>query len=163
VVPCRFGQILGAITLVLLAWGAALINAGKIRGGLALCGGGILLFLACFGVFVKVVRVGLDRTTNLAEVVETGVLGRKRSALKLGKINGATLQSKAIKRRAGGSVRQRQSQSGLQSDPRVWRVAFAHGQNPPQPLTKTYGSEATERAVGGAINAWFGRPAGGRP
>ena len=40
----------------------------------------------------------------------------------------------------------------------VWRVAFARTNNTPLPLTEVYGNENTAQAIGGAINAWFGKP-----
>ncbi|MBL9050634.1 MAG: hypothetical protein JNK19_11045 [Tabrizicola sp.] len=158
VIPFRAFLLLGAITLLFFAWAAALINAGQAKGGFALFGIGVLFFFGCFGVFVKVLWVTLDRRQNLAEVVEGGIFGKKRKSFTLGDIHGATLQSMVIKRRAGDLAAERRSYRKRTPEPRVWRVAFARGNNAPLPLTEVYGSEKSARAVGGAINAWFGSP-----
>ena len=104
--------------------------------------------------------VTLDRSLNEAEVVEGGVFGKKRKTWKMDGMIGATLQSMVIKRRAGDLSSKGRKSYDNTPEPRVWRVAFARANNTPVPLTDVYGSEKTARAVGGAINGWFGKPQG---
>ena len=160
VIPWGGGALLGGFTLMFVAWGAALVNAGEVKGGLVLCGVGVIFFVGCFGVFVKVVTVTLDRNLDQAEVVERGLFGAKRKTWRLEGIHGATLQSMVIKRKPGDLARKGRRSHDNTPEPRVWRVAFAKGSALPVPLTDAYGGEKSARAIGGAINGWFGKPDG---
>ena len=160
VIPWGAAALLGGITLLFFLWGGALFNAGQAIGGLVLCGTGVIFFLGCFSVFVKVLTVTLDRGLDLAEVVESGVFGKKRKTYKLAEIQGATLQSMVIKRKPGDLAKKGRVTHELTPEPRVWRVAFARTNNTPLPLTDAYGSEKTAQAIGGAINGWFGKSLG---
>lgn len=157
-IPFGAAALLGGITLLFFLWGGALVNAGQAVGGLVLCGIGAIFFVGCFSVFVKVLTITLDRGLDEAEVVEGGVFGKKRKTFKLNEIHGATLQSMVIRRKPGDLARKGRRGYENTPEPRVWRVAFARTNNTPLPLTDAYGSEKTARAIGGAINAWFGKP-----
>lgn len=158
VIPWGAAALLGGFTLLFLLWGAALFNAGEPKGGAVLVGIGLIFFVGCFGVFVKIQTVTLDRTLNEAEVVESGVFGKKRKSWKMDGMTGATLQSMVIKRKAGDLAKKDRKSYEDTPEPRVWRVALARGTGAPQPLTDVYGSEKTAQAIGGAINGWFGKP-----
>lgn len=160
VIPWASIALLGAITLVFFLWGGALFNAGQPKGGAALIGIGAIFFAGCFGVFVKVVTVTLDRSRNEAEVVQSGVFGRKVKVFSMEGMTGATLQSMVIKRRPGDLSRENRPGRKYRPEPRVWRVAFARGTAPPEPVTEVYGNEKHARAIGGAINGWFAKPEG---
>ena len=160
VIPWGAMALLGAVTLLFLLWGGALFNAGQPKGGAALIGIGAIFFAGCFGVFVKVMTVTIDRSKAEAEVIESGVFGRKAKTFSMDGVNGATLQSMVIKRRAGDLSKKGRRAYENTPEPRVWRVAFARTNNTPLPLTEVYGSEKHARAVGGAINGWFGKPQG---
>ena len=155
VIPWGAAALLGGVTLLFFLWGAALFNAGEPKGGATLIGIGAIFFVGCFGVFVKVLTVTLDRTKAEAEVIESGVFGRKRKTFSMHGMIGATLQSMVIKRKPGDLAEKGRKNT---PEPRLWRVAFARGTAPPQPLTDVYGNEKTARAIGGAINGWFARP-----
>lgn len=152
--------LLGGVTLLFFLWGGALFNAGEPKGGAALIGIGAIFFAGCFGVFVKAMSVTIDRKANEAQVAETGIFGRKVKTFNLDGVHGATLQSMVIKRRAGDLSKKGRRAYENTPEPRVWRVAFARANNTPLPLTEVYGNEKTARAIGGAINAWFGKPDG---
>jgi len=158
VIPWGAAALLGGVTLLFFLWGAALFNAGEPKGGAALIGIGAIFFVGCFGVFVKVLTVTLDRTRAEAEVIERGVFGAKRKTFSMVGMTGATLQSMVIKRKPGDLAEKGRKGHKNTPEPRVWRVAFARGTAPPQPLTDVYGNEKTARAIGGAINGWFARP-----
>lgn len=158
VIPWAAAALLGGFTLMFLLWGGALFNAGEPKGGAALIGIGVIFFVGCFSVFVKVLTVSLDRTKAEAEVIERGVFGRKRKTFSMEGMTGATLQSMVIKRKPGDLAEKGRKGHKNTPEPRVWRVAFARGTAPPQPLTDVYGSEKTARAIGGAINGWFAKP-----
>jgi hypothetical protein len=158
IIPFGAAALLGGITLLLFLWGWAMFNAGQAIGGLVIAGIGVIFFLGCFSVFVKVLTITLDRRQDEAEVIEGGILGKKRKSFKLGDIHGATLQSMVIKRKVGDLAEKGRRTTKLAPEPRVWRVAFARTNNTPLPLTEAYGNEKTAQAIGGAINAWFGKP-----
>jgi hypothetical protein len=150
--------LLGGITLLLVLWAGAMVNAGQILGGLIIAGIGVIFFLGCFGVFVKVLTVTLNRGQNEAEVIEAGIFGKKLKSFPLAEIHGATLQSMVIKRKPGDLAKKGRRGYENTPEPRVWRVAFARTNNTPLALTDAYGNENTAQAIGGAINAWFGKP-----
>ena len=158
VIPWGAAALLGGVTLLFLLWGAALFNAGEPKGGAVLIGIGAIFFVGCFGVFVKVLTVTLDRTKAEAEVIERGIFGRKRKTFSMDGMIGATLQSMVIKRKPGDLAEKGRTGHKNTPEPRVWRAAFARGTLPPQPLTDVYGNDKTARAIGGAINGWFARP-----
>lgn len=158
VVPYGAAVLIGTLVVLILLWGVATINAGELVGGLIIAGIGVILFLGCFSVFVKVLTVTMDRTTGVAEVIERGVFGRKRRTYQMADLTGATLQSMVIKRKPGEMVEAGRKGRSLKPEPRVWRVAFARRTSAPLPLTDAYGNEKTARAIGAAINGWFGRP-----
>lgn len=160
VIPWGAAALLGGVTLLFLLWGGALFNAGQPTGGAALIGIGAIFFTGCFGVFVKVLTVTLDRNKAEAEVVESGVFGRKVKSFGMEGMNGATLQSMVIRRKPGDLAKKGRRGYENTPEPRVWRVAFARTNNTPLPMTEVYGNEKTARAIGGAINGWFGKPEG---
>lgn len=157
--PVRAGLALGGVTLFPMLWGWALWNAGEPKGGAILFGIGVILLVGCFGTFVKVLRVTLDRKRDVVEVVETGIFGSRRTAHVLHDLHGATLQSKLMKR-----IREKDdtaAQRRRKKDTRVWRVALVHRNGHQVPLTEIYGSEASVTEAAAAINGWFGRPVTG--
>lgn len=157
-IPWGAMALLGGITILFFLWGGALFNAGQPKGGAALIGIGAIFFAGCFGVFVKVVTLTMDRSLGQAEVVESGVFGRKVKTFSMEGMTGATLQSMVIKRRAGDLSKENRRDYKNKPEPRVWRVAFAMGTAAPVPMTEVYGNEKHARAIGGAINGWFARP-----
>jgi hypothetical protein len=158
VLPFGAAALLGGITLLLLLWAGAMANAGQMMGGLIIAAIGVSFFVGCFGVFVKVLTVTLDRKQTEAEVVESGIFGKKHKTFPLAEVHGATLQSMVIKRKPGDLAKKGRIRHDMTSEPRVWRVALARTNNTPLPLTDVYGNENTARAIGGAINAWYGKP-----
>lgn len=160
VIPWGAAALLGGVTLLFFLWGGALFNAGQPKGGAALIGIGAIFFAGCFGVFVKVLTLTMDRSLGQAEVVESGIFGRKVKTWSMDGMTGATLQSMVIKRRAGDLAKKGRRGYRNTPEPRVWRVAFARANNTPLPVTEVYGNEKTARAIGGAINGWFGKPEG---
>ncbi|WP_137109544.1 hypothetical protein [Rhodobacter sp. SY28-1] len=155
-VPLRAGLFLLAVALFPMLWGWALFRAGEPTGGLALFGIGLLLLFGCFGVFVRVHRITLDRARDIVEITETGILGRRRTQHVLRDLHGATLQSMVIKRKPGD--RDRRAGSGWVPEPRVWRAALVHRNGHAVPLSNVYGSEKSAGIAASAINAWFGSP-----
>lgn len=91
-------------------------------------------------------------------MVEGGVFGKKPKTFPLVEIHGATLQSMVIKRKPGDLAKKGRRGYENTPEPRVWREAFARMNNTPLALTVAYGNENTARAIGAAINAWFGKP-----
>ena len=158
VLPIGAAALLGGITLLLFLWAGAMVNAGQMLGGLIIAGIGVIFFLGCFGVFVKVLTVTLDRRQNEAEVIEAGIFGKTRKTFPLAEVHGATLQSMVIKRKSGDLAKKGRRGYENTPEPRVWRVAFARTNNTPLALTEAYGNEKTAQAIGGAINAWYGKP-----
>lgn len=156
--PLGPGLFLLAVALFPILWGWALFRAGEPTGGSVLIGIGLILFVGCFGVFVKVHRITLDRARDLVEVTETGLLGRSRVTHVLKDLHGATLQSMVIKRKPGDLARKGRVGYNLSPEPRVWRAALVHRNGQGIPLSQTYGSEKTARRAAAAINAWFGAP-----
>lgn len=157
--PLRAGLLLGGVTLFPMLWGWALWNAGEPKGGAILFGIGVILLVGCFGTFVKVLRVTLDRQRDVVEVVETGIFGSRRTAHVLHDLHGATLQSKLIKpiHDKDDTAAQRRRRK----DTRVWRVALVHRNGHQVPLTEMYGDESVGTKAAAAINGWFGRPVKG--
>lgn len=158
VLPFGAAALLGGITLLLLLWAGAMVNAGQMLGGLIIAGIGMVFFLGCFGAFVKVLTVTLDRRQSEAEVIEAGIFGKKRKTFPMAEIHGATLQSMVIRRKPGDLAKKGRRGHENTPEPRVWRVAFARTNNTPLALTEAYGNETTAQAIGGAINAWYGKP-----
>lgn len=157
-VPLGPGLFLLAVALFPMLWGWALFRAGEPAGGVVLVGIGAILFLGCFGVFVKVHRITLDRQSDLVEICETGIFGRSQTRHLLKDLHGATLQSMVIKRNPGDLAREGRVGYNLSPEPRVWRAALVHRNGHAVPLTDTYGSERTAGIAASAINAWFGAP-----
>ncbi|MFO1201381.1 MAG: hypothetical protein U1E58_01950 [Tabrizicola sp.] len=157
-IPLGPGLLLLAFALLPMLWGWALFRAGEAKGGFILIGIGLILFFGCFGVFVKVQRITLDRSRDLAEITETGVLGRSRKAHVLKDLHGATLQSMVIRRKPGDLAEKGRIGYKLTPEPRVWRAALVHRNGHPVPLSEVYGSEKTARIAAAAINTWFGSP-----
>lgn len=158
VIPWGAAALLGGVTLLFFLWGGAMFNAGQPLGGAVLIGIGAIFFVGCFGVFVKLLTVTIDHSKAEAEVVESGVFGRKHKTFSMEGVNGATLQSMVIRRKAGDLAKKGRRDYKNTPEPRVWRVAFARTNNTPLPLTEVYGNEKTARAIGGAINGWFAKP-----
>lgn len=152
-VPLGPGLFLLAVAVFPMLWGWALARAGEPTGGIFLICIGVILLIGCFGTFVRVHRITLDRSRDLVEITETGLLGRKRQAHVLKDLQGATLQSMLIRRKPGDSVRPGRPAP----EPRVWRAALVHRNGHAVPLTEVYGSQATAEAAAAAINAWFGK------
>lgn len=157
-VPVGAGLFLLGIALFPMLWGWALFRAGEPKGGVILFAIGLLLFLGCFGVFVKVHRITLDRARDLVEITETGILGRSQATHVLKDLHGATLQSMVIKRKPGDPSRKGRVGYNLSPEPRVWRAALVHRNGHAVPLSKAYGSQKTANSAAAAINAWFGTP-----
>lgn len=154
-VPWGAGLVLLAFALLPVLWGWALAGKGETIGGLVLVAIGLILLVGCFGAFVKVQSVSLDRAANLVTIREGGLLGRRIARHPLAGIHGATLQSMLIKRKPGDAS---DRPGRARPEPRVWRAALVRGDGAAIPLSAAYGSEATARAAAAAINAWFGRP-----
>jgi hypothetical protein len=154
-VPLGPGLLLLVVALFPMLWGWALFRAGEAAGGLVLVGIGLLLLFGCFGVFVKVHRITLDRQRNTVEITETGILGRSRQAHLLKDLHGATLQSMLIKRKPGDRADHGRNPP---PEPRVWRAALVHRNGHAVPLTEVYGSQKTAEAAAALINGWFGNP-----
>ncbi len=153
-IPLGPGLALLAVALLPMLWGWALAQAGQRTGGFFLIGIGVLIFLGCFGVFVQVLTVRLDRTKDSAEITQTGLFGRRRTRHSLSDLTGATLQSTLIKRKPGDMV----GKAGrrLPPEPRVWRAALVRRDGTQLPLTEAYGNERTAGAFASALNGWFG-------
>lgn len=153
-IPLGLGALLLTVSVLPVLWGLALFRAGEAAGGIVLCAIGLLLFFGCFGAFVKVLHVTLDRPRDVVEICETGIFGRRRQAHVLKDLQGATLQSTVIRRKPGdlgeGNRTYRRS-----PEPRVWRAALVHRNGHQLPLSQTYGSERAAQAAAAAINAWF--------
>lgn len=157
-VPIGPGLFLLAVALFPMLWGWALFRAGEPKGGVILVGIGVILFLGCFGVFVKVHRITLDRHRDVVDIRETGLFGRRQTSHELKDLHGATLQSMVIKRKPGDLARKGRVGYNLSPEPRVWRAALVHRNGEAVPLSSAYGSERTARSAAAAINAWFGAP-----
>lgn len=157
-VPLGPGLFLLGAALFPMLWGWALARAGEPTGGVILVGIGLILFFGCFGVFVKIHRITLDRTRDAVEITETGILGRSRATHVLKDLHGATLQSMVIKRKPGDLARKGKVGYNLSPEPRVWRAALVHRNGHAVPLSNAYGSEKTATRAAAAINAWFGAP-----
>lgn len=157
-IPFGPGLLLLAVALFPMLWGWALFRAGEAAGGLVLVSIGLLLFCGCFGVFVKLHRITLDRRRDLAEITETGIFGRRREAHVLKDLHGATLQSMLIRRKPSDLAEKGRIGRKLTPEPRVWRAALVHRNSHAVPLSRAYGSEKTANAAATAINAWFGKP-----
>ncbi len=157
-VPLGPGLLLLLIPVLIVLWGAALWNAGEPKGGMILIGIAAIFFFGCFGAFVRVLSVRLDKDTGLAEVTKRSIFGTKRTTHALKDLQGATLQSMVIRRKPGDRKDRRHGR--LQPEPRVWRAAFVHRNGNPLPLTEVYGSEKDAGVAASAINGWFGRPDG---
>lgn len=155
-VPLGPGLLLLLIPVLIVFWGAALWNAGEPKGGMILIGIAVIFFFGCFGAFVRILSVRLDKGTGLAEVTERSIFGTKRTTHALKDLQGATLQSMVIRRKPGDRERRRKPQP----ERRVWRAAFVHRNGNPLPLSEIYGSEKDAGVAASAINGWFGRPAG---
>ena len=154
-VPLGPGIALLAVALLPMVWGWALARAGELVGGLVLAIIGLALLFGCFGVFVKIQRITLDRPGDSVEITETGLFGRRTTRHPLQGLQGATLQSTVIKRKPGEAA----NRTGrARPEPRVWRAALVRNAGPALPLSEAYGSEKTARAAAAAINAWFGSP-----
>ena len=153
-IPLGPGLALLAVALLPMLWGWALARAGQGTGGLFLIGIGVLIFLGCFGAFVQMLTVRLDRPSDSAQITQTGLFGRRRTNHPLSDLTGATLQSTLIKRKPGDMV----GKSGrrLPPEPRVWRAALVRRDGTQLPLTEAYGSERTAGAFAAALNGWFG-------
>lgn len=158
-IPLRAGVLLLAVALFPMLWGWALARAGEIVGGLVLFGIGLILLFGCFGVFVKVHRIVLDRTRDVVEVTETGILGKSRKAHVLKDLHGATLQSMVIKRKPGDLAEKGRVGHRLTPEPRVWRAALTHRNGHAVPLSDVYGSQKSAEIAAAAINGWFATPA----
>ena len=154
--PLGPGLFLLAVALFPMLWGWALVRAGQPKGGLILFGIGLILLVGCFGVFVRVHRITLDRARDIVEITETGILGRRRTQHVLRDLHGATLQSMVIKRKPGD--RDSGARSRRAPEPRVWRAALVHRNGHAVPLSNVYGSEKSAGVAASAINAWFGSP-----
>jgi hypothetical protein len=157
-IPWKAGALLGGITGLILLWGLALANAGEVKGGLILAGIGVIFFLGCFGVFVKLHKVTFDRPLDRVEISETGIYGRRSETHPVSLFHGATLQSMVIKRKVGKLAEEGRRGYKLVPEPRVWRAALARRNADAVPLSQAYGSEKSAQAAAAAINAWYGRP-----
>lgn len=158
VIPFGAAGLLGSITFLPLPWGWAMLSAGQAIGELVISGIGMIFFLGCFGVFVKVLTITLDRAQDTAEVIEGGVFGKKRRTFPFTEMHWATLQSKVIKHRPGDPAKKGRRGYETTPEPRVWRVTVARTGNTPHAVTDAYGNGRTARVIGGAINAWLGKP-----
>ncbi|MCF1707498.1 hypothetical protein L0V05_01580 [Tabrizicola sp. J26] len=153
-IPLGPGAALLAVALLPMLWGWALARAGQMTGGLFLIGFGVIIFLGCFGVFVQVLTVRLDRAADHAEITQTGIFGRRQTIHSLADLTGATLQSTLIRRKPGDRI----GKAGrrLPPEPRVWRTALVRRDGTHLPLTEAYGSQKTAGALAAALNGWFG-------
>jgi hypothetical protein len=157
-IPWKAGALLGGITALIWLWGWALANAGQLKGGLIIIGIGVIFFLGCFGVFVKLHKVTLDRKLDQVEITEIGIYGRSTKTHPASEFHGATLQSMIIKRKVGTLAEEGRKGCKLVPEPRVWRAALTRRNADAVPLSQAYGSEKSAQAAAAAINAWYGKP-----
>jgi hypothetical protein len=157
-IPWKAGALLGGITALIWLWGWALANAGELKGGLIIAGIGAIFFLGCFGIFVKLHKVTLDRRLDQIEITETGIYGRSTKTHPVSAFHGATLQSMIIKRKVGTLAEEGRKGYKLVPEPRVWRAVLTRRNADAVLLSKAYGSEKSAQAAAAAINAWYGKP-----
>ena len=151
------GLALLAVTALpaLMAWGY--FRNGILSGGFILAAIALLLFLGCFGAFIRPLTVTLDRPGNRIEIVERSLFDTRRQGHVLSQFRGATTQSRLMKRNpaddAGKSRRERRH-----PPPRVWRAVLVHRNGHSVALTEIYGRQAAAETAAAAINGWIGRP-----